>query len=118
MEDDPRQWIAHVCRTAREECGVGRAEIATQVGRQSDAVRNFETQRGKWSPITGQMVAAYAELTGIPAWELWQMAIDRWKASQAEDQDDDQAHLPPGRRPSPPPAPRSSRAKDRQQAGS
>jgi hypothetical protein len=64
MDDDPRQWIAAVCWLAREERGVGCVWIATAVGRESDAIRNFETLRGNWSPITGEIVHAYAAATG------------------------------------------------------
>lgn len=83
MTDDPRQWIAQVCRAAREDHGVGRAQIATAVGRESDAIRNFETLRGNWSPITGEIVNAYAELTGVEPSALWQAAIDRWREAEA-----------------------------------
>lgn len=84
-DDNPKQWIAAVCRTAREEAGDGRAAIASAVGRESDTIRNFETLRGQWSPITGEIVNTYADLTGVPAWELWQMAINDWRSS-AEDE--------------------------------
>lgn len=80
---DPRQWLVAVCRQAREDAGMNRTVIAGKINRGEDVVRRFETLRGKWSPLTGQLVAAYADATGIPETDLWELAIRDWKQAQA-----------------------------------
>jgi hypothetical protein len=86
MKDDPRQWIASVCRDERERVKANRTVVAAKVNRSEDVIRRFETLRGQWSPHTPEIVAAYAELAGVEPIELWQRAIDSWKASQLQAQ--------------------------------
>lgn len=118
ISDDPRQWIVAVCREAREDAQLNRTAIAGEINQGEDVIRRFETLRGKWSQISGQIVQAYSIKTGIPEWELWQMAIDRWREAQAEAQDD-QSRRPPAHPPKAPPrAAQNIPAKDQKQAGS
>ncbi len=117
--DEMREALAVVCRQARDDGGYSRTEVAAKIKRGEQSVSRFEQGAGKWNPQTGAMVAAYAELTGVPAWELWQMAIDRWKASQDEAQPPAGQTHPPDRMPSGrSTGARSNRATRRQGAGS
>lgn len=114
--------LAEECKTAREELGASHGDVFASFDRESrpqtiKTVERFEDGL-TWPRNPQATVDAYANLSGVPSWELWQQAIDRWRlASQGEDEDADPGR-PPSRRPSPPRAPRSSPAKDRRQAGS
>lgn len=83
-----REALAVVCRQARDEGGYSRTEVAAKIKRGEQSVSRFEQGIGKWNPQTGAMVAAYAELTGVPAWELWQMAINQWRQAPAASEPD------------------------------
>lgn len=82
MSDPAREWIAEVCRQTREDHGFKRSEVAAAVKREQDVIRNFETLRGGWAPLTGAIVTAYAELAGVEPIDLWRRAINRWEAAQ------------------------------------
>lgn len=121
---DPTRLIHHlaaVCRQARDGGGYDLLDVQFSFERERrpqtvKTVERFESGN-VWPNDPQATVAAYSELTGIPEAELWTTAIRDWQASQAEDQTDDQ-DLPPGRRPSPPPKPRSNPATDHRQAKS
>lgn len=83
--DPMREHLAVARRTARDEAGFTVTEVAAKIKRGEQSVRRFEQGAGKWNPQTGLMVEAYAELTGVPAYELWAIALMDWEAAQASD---------------------------------
>ena len=101
MNDPAREWIAQVCREYRERHGFRRSDVASDVGREGDSIRNFETLRGMWNPQTGAIVESYANRSGVTSLELWSEATRRWAAATtAQDQSPSTASTPvPGRSP-------------------
>lgn len=80
-------YLADVCREVREQQGANRSVIAAQFNTSEWTVRRFEMQTGKWSAQTDELIAAYAHLAGIEPVDLWQRAIDRWKAAAQPEAD-------------------------------
>ncbi len=111
-------YLADVCREAREKAGRNQNYIAGQIGSGIDKVKNFELQKIRWSPDTDLLVATYAELASVDPVDLWQRAIDRWKAAQDEDHDDQDRHPPAHPPKAPKPSAPSSRATRHRGAGS
>lgn len=81
--------LAEICATARTDATMDFLDIQFAFARESrprtpKTIERFEDGT-TWPTDPQATVAAYAEATGVPAWELWQMAIDRWRASEAEE---------------------------------
>lgn len=77
-------YLADVCREIREQAGANRSVIAAQFNASEWTVRRFEMQEGKWSAQTDELVAAYAQVAGVEPADLWQRAIDSWRAAQPQ----------------------------------
>lgn len=125
MNDDPApsRLISHLAAVCADARGDLYDTLDVQVAfkrehrpRSVKTIERFE-EGNTWPNDPQATVDAYADLTGIPSWELWQMAINQWKAAQAED--DDQNLPVPAH---PPKAPQlggqGKSAKDRRQAES
>lgn len=81
--DSLRGHLVDVCRQARDDAGASKTRIAAAINRGEQSVSRFEQGVGGWHTQTGELVDAYAQVAGIPPWELWQMAIDRWRQAPA-----------------------------------
>lgn len=79
--------LGHALRAAREarQPRLTREPVAALAGCSIDKLRNLE--KGKaWprSPVNiDVVVAAYAELSGVPPMELWSRALQRWREDAA-----------------------------------
>lgn len=82
--DSMRGHLVDVCREARDRSGASKTKIAAAINKGEQSVSRFEQGVGGWHTQTGELVAAYAALEGVPPIELWQRAIDLWKASQLQ----------------------------------
>lgn len=68
--------LGAVARDARRAAGLTLMDIANRAGVSQGTIHHFET-RGRWSPKTDEIVAAYAREVGISEKELWRAALDR-----------------------------------------
>lgn len=86
--------LAAQCREAREDADAKHGDVFAAFDRENrpqtiKTVERFE-EGLTWPRNPQATVDAYANLAGLPAWELWQMAIDRWQAAQAQASDAEQ----------------------------
>lgn len=76
--------LAAVCKQARVAADVGAAKVAGEAdfGASTSISRTFEGAVA-WPRDPDAVVAAYAETTGVPLFDLWQEAIDRARKAPA-----------------------------------
>jgi transcriptional regulator with XRE-family HTH domain len=89
-------YLADVCREIREQAGARQSVIAAKLNASEYTVRRFERQEGKWSAQTDELIAAYAELAGVSAPDIWQAAIDRWRSASTQAQPAEAVRTPNG----------------------
>lgn len=70
--------LSTAAREARERAGLRQIDIATTAGVAHSTVSYFETARG-WPMDADQLIAAYAEETGVAEREIWRRAMKGWR---------------------------------------
>jgi hypothetical protein len=71
-------YLAHVCREARKDAGVGPAKVAGEAGyaASTSISRTFEGADA-WPQNPDNVVGAYAKATGVSVFDLWDEAVKR-----------------------------------------
>lgn len=85
------EFIRAVCKQARLDAGVSPGRVAvfhSPEVKQGQTITDWEEGEIGWPRDPDDRVRAYSEVTGIPALDLWTMAIQDWRKAQANGEDD------------------------------
>jgi transcriptional regulator with XRE-family HTH domain len=75
-------WLAQAARELREAAGRKQVHVAASASMDQSTVNRFE--RGETQPAhVDTMIAAYADDLEIQPIDVWQRAIDSWRAHEA-----------------------------------
>lgn len=76
-----QDWIRQVLRERREQAGITLAQVEYATSRDRGNLSKFERGVSRELRDLDGVVAGYADLLGVEPIDLWQEALDRWKAT-------------------------------------
>lgn len=77
--DIMRASLIEVCRDLRMHNRFSRTQVAARINRGEQVIQRFESGAGGWSPKTGEIVAAHADLADITVVEIWTASVNRMR---------------------------------------
>lgn len=78
-------WLAEAAKQARATAGRKQVHVAASADMDQSSIWRFEEKRAAWPRNTDMVIGAYAEDLDIDPLDLWETAIQLWRADRARE---------------------------------